>query len=215
MAERFLDSILHDARELQEMLTYKAPMLPLTEDEQVVFAAENVNCHIRKQVIKPDGLKCCDHCHLFGSNRGPSHQVCNLNNLKNYDAHILIAAAKKRHGRIKCIPATTEKYISFTIVDVGFKDFYTFTQSSLEDLVSDLETNQLINTRRWQEVNAHQYDLDFECDDEEDQPTEYDMSFIDDRPLDQLAQEAAPSKPWKRCLADPNDDDDNNIPRQR
>ena len=79
IAERFLDSILHDARELREMLMYKTPMLPLTEDEQVVSDAENLNYHICKQVIKPDEVKCRDHFQLSGRYRGPSHQVCNLN----------------------------------------------------------------------------------------------------------------------------------------
>ena len=64
---------------------------------------------------------------------GPTHQHCKLNycinpgkiqipcfchNLKHNDAHLLIAAAKKRHGNIKVTPRNTEKNISFTIGDV-------------------------------------------------------------------------------------------------
>ena len=93
----------------------------------------------------------------------PAHQDCNLNyriipdkiqipcffhNLKSDDAYLLIAAAKKRHGDIKVIPTTTEKYISFTIGDVVFKDSFAFTQESLDSLVSNLETDQLVNTRK-------------------------------------------------------------------
>ena len=115
VAEKFLDSILHGAREIRQMLTYKAPMLPLTERQETAFKSPHAICHIRKKHIKADDVKCKDHCHLTGKYRGPSHEACNINyqikpnkiqiscffhNLKNYDVHLLIAAAKKRHGKI-------------------------------------------------------------------------------------------------------------------
>ena len=107
---------------------------------------------------------------------------------------MLIREAKERHGEIKVIPTTTEKYISFTIGDVVFKDSYAFTQASLESLAKNLESHQFINTRRWLEHNENS---DAE-DEEEDEPNEIDMSFIDDR---------------KRVhtFLDSDDDDDNDM----
>jgi hypothetical protein len=34
-----------------------------------------------------------------------------FHNLKGYDSHLIISAAQERHGRIRVVPATTEKYI--------------------------------------------------------------------------------------------------------
>ena len=74
---------------------------------------------------------------------------CFFHNLKNYDTHILIKEAKTRHGAIKVIPTTTEKYISFDIGDVTFKDSYAFPQASLESLANILELIQLNFTQRF------------------------------------------------------------------
>ena len=199
VAERFLDSILSDAREIREMLRYKTPILPLSDDEQLAFDSANVNCSICKKAIGNDQVKVRDHCHLTGKYRGPAHQDCNLNyrinpdkvqipcffhNLKNYDGHLLISAAKKHHGDIVVIPSTTEKYISFTIGDVVFKDSLAFTQASLDDLVKNLECDQLLSMRKWLESKI-KIDDDDDDDDSvvvDDEPTDYDMTFIDDRP---------------------------------
>ena len=166
IAEQFLDSIQQDVRELREMLKYVTPMLPLTPEQLRDFESPDAICHICRKHIKPDDVKCKDHCHLSGVYHGPTHQSCNLNyqikpdniqipcffhNLKNYDAHILILAAKQRHGKITLIPTTTEKYISFTIGNIIFKDSFAFTQASLDSLAGNLTNAQLINTRRWLE----------------------------------------------------------------
>jgi hypothetical protein len=64
-----------------------------------------------------------DHCHITGKYRGAAHSKCNLqhqvpdfypvviHNLAGFDAHLFI---KELKGKIKCIPTTDEKYISFT-----------------------------------------------------------------------------------------------------
>jgi hypothetical protein len=64
-----------------------------------------------------------DHCHLTGQYRGAAHSCCNLqcqapdfypviiHNLSGFDAHLFI---KELKGKIRCIPTTDEKYISFT-----------------------------------------------------------------------------------------------------
>ena len=62
-------------------------------------------CHICEGVIKPGEKMVADHEHLTGVYRGKAHNRCNLNyrvqipyffhNLKHYDVHLLISAAKK------------------------------------------------------------------------------------------------------------------------
>ena len=52
VAERFLDSILHDARELREMLRYKKPMDPLTPRQQAAYDSPHAVCHICKKVTR-------------------------------------------------------------------------------------------------------------------------------------------------------------------
>ena len=197
ITEQFLDNILHDAREIRKMLQYISPMLPLTPDELTEFDSPHVICHICKIHIKESEIKCKDHDHLTGCYRGPSHQSCNLNyqikpdkiqipcffhNLKNYDAHLIISAAKKRHGEITIIPTTTEKYISFTIGNIIFKDSYAFTQASLDSLTANLTIDQLVNTRRWLEnwsvpndIGEHE-----EEEEEEEEPNADDIMVIDD-----------------------------------
>ena len=51
VAERFLDSILHDAREIREMLRYKKPMDPLTPQQQTDYDSSDAVCLICKKVI--------------------------------------------------------------------------------------------------------------------------------------------------------------------
>ena len=201
ISERFLDSIQHDAREIRKILSYKVPMTPLTEQQQADHDAATV-CFLCKGGFIPndENVKVPDHDHLTGTYRAAAHRNCNIqyrivphkiqipcffHNLKNYDAHMLISAAKPEHGDIKCIPSTTEKYISFTIGDVVFKDSLAFTQASLEDLVSNLAPEKLMNLRKWlsARVNDRCSDSDSETS---EQMTEDDLAFIDDRPVDEL-----------------------------
>jgi len=176
---QFLDSILQDVLELRQTLKYITPMKDLTLEQMAEFNTQNVKCHICNNTIPPHAVKVRDHNHLTGDYRGPAHQDCNLNyriqpdsiqipcfmhNLKNYDSHLLITAAEKRHGIIKVIPTTTEKYISFSIGDVCFKDSYAFLAASLDELTKTLTLNEFINTRRWLEFwakqNTNVYDED-------------------------------------------------------
>ena len=149
-------------------------MEPLTPSQREAYHSEHDVCHICKKWMDPENnVKCPDHVHLTGLYRAPSHRSCNLNyriipskiqipcffyNLKNYDAHLLIPAAKPRHGKIKCIPNTAEKYISFSIGDIIFKDSLAMTQASFDSLAKNLTTDQLINTRRWLENSVQRND---------------------------------------------------------
>ena len=119
-----------------------------------------------------------DHCHFTGQYRGAAHSRCNLkcrkpllipvifHNLQGYDAHLFIKQLASLPGKLKCIPSTEEKYISFSkyikvdeyfhsrnkrMVNVSFEirfiDSFKFLQTSLANLVSNLQPEDFINTK--------------------------------------------------------------------
>ena len=93
-----------------------------------------------------------DHCHITGKYRGAVHNDCNLklrikpktdpipvvfHNLRGYNAHYLFQAMSKIEGEIRCIPNNMEKYISFSLGSLRFKDSLNFLQASLDSLVKN------------------------------------------------------------------------------
>ena len=90
-----------------------------------------------------------------------------FHNLQNYDSHLFIKQLAKDSGDLSCIPSTEEKYISFSKkVKVGeflsikkgklfpikfeirFIDSYKFLQTSLANLVSNLQPSDFKNLNR-------------------------------------------------------------------
>jgi hypothetical protein len=112
--------------------------MQITDEEQAAFDRAT-HCYICEQRLirredcendldytcfKTHGLNPVqDHCHISGMYRGAAHSKCNLqhqvpdfypviiHNLSGFNAHLFI---KELKGRIKCMPTTDEKYISFT-----------------------------------------------------------------------------------------------------
>ena len=154
---------------------YRRPKpLRLTNAEQKSFEEANI-CHICNCELKKDKVR--DHCHFTGQYRGAAHNKCNLmckkpkvlpvifHNLQGYDAHLFIKQLAKLEGELTCIPSTEEKYISFSkVIKVGeFKDFggsvfpvnfeirfldsFKFLQTSLANLVSNLQPDDFQNTK--------------------------------------------------------------------
>ena len=91
-----------------------------------------------------------DHCHITNRFRGAAHARCNsqlqidpqkvkipviLHNLRGYDSHLIMQAISKVEGDIKCIPNNMEKYISFSLGNLVFKDSFQFLLSGLDALV--------------------------------------------------------------------------------
>ena len=155
--------------------------------------------HFLFQEILPHQIKCPDHDHLTGQYRGPAHDFCNLNyrikpeqiqipciihNLKNYDAHLLISAVKKRHGKVTVIANNSEKYITFTLGGVVFKDSCAYMQSSLDSLVDNLTEDQLESTRTYLERKLPTFsdigDSDSDFDESEYEEDEYDDPISSD-----------------------------------
>lgn len=108
-------------------LIYKniAPMTILT-DEQWQDFNNTQNCHICKKPFCDDDLKVRDHNHLTGAYNGAAHNSCNLNyqlpdyvpvffhNLTGYDSHMIIRELGCDDKSIFIIPATEERYITFS-----------------------------------------------------------------------------------------------------
>ena len=137
---------------------------------------KSVVCHICKKELLPED-KVCDHCHFTGKYRGPAHRNCNLkcrkpmiipvifHNLQGYDAHLFIKQLSKIKGDFTCIPSTEEKYISFSkkvkvdeyqnkdgkTVSLNFElrfiDSFKFLQTSLANLVKNLQPDDFVNTK--------------------------------------------------------------------
>ena len=98
------------------------------------------------------------------------------------------------------------------IGDVTFKDSYAFTKSSLDKLVDNLEIYQLVNTRKWLEMNIKQCyenndDNSSDNDEKMDWETDYDISFIDNRSPDQHL--AKSNSRYHFATTDDDDDNDN------
>ena len=90
-----------------------------------------------------------------------------FHNLQGYDSHLFIKQLAKVSGGLSCIPSTEEKYISFSkkiVVDeyfsrkmgkpfpkkfeIRFTDSYKFLQTSLANLVSNLQPSDFKNLNR-------------------------------------------------------------------
>ena len=87
-------------------------------------------------------------------------------NLQGYDAHLFIKQLSKIPGDLNCIPSTEEKYISFSkkikvgeyqsrrtgetvslYFEIRFTDSFKFLQTSLANLVGNLQRDDFINTK--------------------------------------------------------------------
>ena len=147
VVDKFLESLLKEEKEIQEILKKTVPMTITSDQEHELRQA--LNCHICEEPLGTDRVR--DHCHLSGNFRGAAHNDCNLNykftgripvifhNLRGYDSHLLLEGlGKVKHEEINCIPNNMEKYISFSIGNLDFIDSLQFMNSSLEKLVNNL-----------------------------------------------------------------------------
>ena len=67
-----------------------------------------------------------------------------VHNLRGYDAHLILREAfdvVEKKERISAIPQSTEKFMTFSIGDLKFKDSMQFMAESLENLAKALKQN--------------------------------------------------------------------------
>ena len=143
--------------------------LVMSPRDQKLFN-EAKTCHICSLELKDDRVR--DHCHFTGKYRGAAHNSCNLkcrkprvlpvifHNLQGYDAHLFIKQLYRLKGDLECIPSTEEKYITFNkkikvdeingadiTFEIRFIDSFKFLQTSLSNLVSNLQPSDFHNTK--------------------------------------------------------------------
>ena len=176
IAKIFVEKIAEVTRGIYNNFYKRPKRLKLTPEEQKSFDKAKI-CHFCNEEIVNDKVR--DHCHFTGEYRGAAHNSCNLkcrktlilpvifHNLQAYDAHLFIKQLASLPGRLKCIPSTEEKYISFSkkvkvgeyrskkfdkMVPINFEirfiDSYKFLQSSLEKLVKNLQEDDFCNIKR-------------------------------------------------------------------
>jgi len=129
------------------------PMNITDQDYQAFKQAKN--CAVcGKPFSQMISEKVRDHCHLNGRYRQALCSICNLtrakvneklivffHGLSNYDSHFIVQKLHKyKDSQIRVIPRTTEKYLSFSVGNIEFKDSYQFLADSLSNLVRNLRT---------------------------------------------------------------------------
>ena len=159
--------------------------LILTKEEEKEFQSATIR-HICEEKLSSDKKsKVRDHCHFTGKYRGAAHNTCNLefrkplilpvvfHNLQGYDSHLFIKKLAKVQGDLFSIPATEEKYITFSKFvevdqyyskkrekvlfkkfEIRFIDSFKFLQTSLSDLVSNLQSTVFKNLQKNVKTNS-------------------------------------------------------------
>ena len=155
---------------------YRHPLpLKLTKKEQASFDKAET-CHICKKELLTDKVRdhCHFTDQYRGAAHNSCNLQCRkplilpviFHNLQGYDAHLFIKQLSSLKGELNCIPSTEEKYISFSkkikvdeykskrtgeMVSLNFEirfiDSFKFLQTSLANLVGNLQPEDFKNTK--------------------------------------------------------------------
>ena len=136
---------------MKKMKTVKKIDITKKQEEEHKRATRCCICNGTFNQKDPAKTKVQDHCHFTGLYRGAAHNKCNLDfcfryfkipvffhNLKNYDAHLIISHFDKLNtdkDDVSVIAQNSEKYITFSLKQLEFKDSFSFLSSSLDKLV--------------------------------------------------------------------------------
>ena len=170
-ARKCLEELLRIGALLKGELQTHRERPRLTPEDEAAWCDATV-CHICAKdgltpwphdAKKPEATsKVRDHCHVTGAYRGAAHSACNLkartnydvsvfvHNLKGYDSHLLfqeMADLVNDETKLKVIATNTEKYVSFKLGNLVFKDSCQFLASSLDKLVKNLTPEDLKHAR--------------------------------------------------------------------
>lgn len=143
------------ARILSVLHNVNLSMEPLTMEEEHYHESAS-KCFMCKRSFSLDfmSMKIHDHCHLNGKFRFTLCQTCNFtfaktkigpiyvffHGLSNYDSHFIMNYIQRYDSKyIKIIPKTSEKYLSFSVGPLQFKDSFQFLPDSLANLVFNLK----------------------------------------------------------------------------
>ena len=156
---------------------YRRPKpLRLTIAEQKSFE-EAETCYICSRELKKDKVRdhCHFTGQYRGAAHNKCNLMCCkpkilpviFHNLQGYDAHLFIKQLARLEGELNCIPSTEEKYISFSKhikvgeyyclklgkmcpinFEIRFLDSFKFLQTSLANLVGNLQSDDFHNTKQ-------------------------------------------------------------------
>ena len=156
--------------------------LKLTKQEQISFDKAE-SCHICKTPLLKDKVRdhCHFTGQYRGAAHNSCNLQCRkplilpviFHNLQGYDAHLFIKQLSGLPGELNCIPSTEEKYISFSkkikvdeykskrtgetvslYFEIRFIDSFKFLQTSLANLVGNLQPDDFINTKEIMKDNV-------------------------------------------------------------
>ena len=176
IAKIFVEKLTEATRGIYNDFYRKPKPLILSKDEQKSFNKAEF-CHIcNKELLKDKVRDHCHFTGQYrGAAHNSCNLNCRkplvlpviFHNLQGYDAHLFIKQLASLPGDLNCIPSTEEKYISFSkkikvdeyrskktgqmmslYFEICFIDSFKFLQTSLANLVSNLQPDDFHNTKR-------------------------------------------------------------------
>ena len=182
VAEIFVSKLAKITQNLYDDFYQHPQPLRLTEEEQKSFKEANI-CHICSGVLDDDRVRdhCHFTGQYRGAAHNRCNLQCRkplilpvvFHNLQGYDAHLFIKQLSGIQGELNCIPSTEEKYISFSkkikvdeykskrtgeMVSLNFEirfiDSFKFLQTSLANLVGNLQPDDFHNTKEIMKVHV-------------------------------------------------------------
>ena len=182
IAEIFVSKLAMIARKLYDDFYRHPKPLKLTKKEQLSFDKAET-CHICSKELKDDKVRdhCHFTGQYRGAAHNSCNLQCRkplilpvvFHNLQGYDAHLFIKQLSGIQGELNCIPSTEEKYISFSkkikvdeyrskrtgeMVSLNFEirfiDSFKFLQTSLANLVGNLQPDDFHNTKEIMKENV-------------------------------------------------------------
>lgn len=149
--DRFLDFLEREYNYVDDILKQYYVPISLTVKDKLHFETQK-ECNMCRAEFSSRNGKFRDHCHLSGKYRQALCNSCNLNRahtryslyvlfhgLSNYDSHFLVnVLARYDQDAVRIIPVTSEKYLTFSINNLHFKDSYKFMSERLEILAENL-----------------------------------------------------------------------------
>ena len=187
--DKFCNDMNNIREEIFEKMNSPKPMIITKEQEEefqkckkCFICGGSFNNNKHKKKVR-------DHCHFTGLYRGCAHFKCNIDycfkhfkipiffhNLKNYDAHLIVSHFDKLNtekDEVSVIAQNSEKFISFELKQMIFKDSFSFLSSSLDKLVKLTKKEGEDKRENWHEHFANsklnnyvkdEYDLDLLTD---------------------------------------------------
>lgn len=171
-ASKFVDDLYVIARKVHTLYNYIVPMEDLDENQEEQHNSAS-RCYLCENPFTDVNGKVRDHDHLTGYYRGAACNSCNINyklpnfipiilhNLSGFDAHFIIPQLGRDTGSIDVLATTTERFISFSKkvgrMKLRFVDSFRFMPSSLSKLSSNLQRQDLVETKKL--VAENQLDL--------------------------------------------------------